>query len=456
MQDEGVPPSEMYLSRISPELPFNGGLHTVQSQDEPGALTEPYDSSPSLSSEGTAAAIPQDDELSQLSTDLFALSRQESLFLHHVFHGGPRAESSVTTPLPRSRSDSRTFESPAPERRAPALVIPELPHFDIRSDAFRSARTHFYEASFSRAAGPNRAFYHHVITVGQIDISDFMESLHAYFDFPALCRPFLPEDAFWQDFHADRCSPVLLLAISCRGIPFTNAEDKAKKQWRLATMFRTEFMKAMTAKARTGQVRLDVLEGMALMVDFQHNIARTPADHSWDLLMTHDALVLMSLQSRKHGSRNLDPSSVLARAEERFTLLYWDVFGLDAFQCLDEKSLSLIPEDMLSSTEHILSHEAESYHDAILSLSIIVRQIVGKLCNASTRAAGIAYEDITMLHEQLCHWRQNILPLELQRPIDRESESPVEGRSTRESTPIPTSRVTRLQRATLWALEINC
>lgn len=456
VQDTGVTLDEMHPSRISSEPPFNSGTHTARPQNGPGALMESYDSSPFPSSEGTAATIPQDDELSPLSTDLYALNSQESSFLHHVFLGGPRAQSSDTSSLARSRSHPRTFNSPAPETRATALMMPELPQLYVRSDAFRLARSHFYNVYVFGAARPIRDFYHYVITVGEIAISDFMESLHAYFDFAALYRPFIPEDAFWQDFHADRCSPVLLLAISCRGIPFTDAKDKWKKQRRLATMFKTEFLKAVTARARTGQVRLDVLEGMALMVDFPYKNARTAADHSCDLFMAPNALVLMSLQSRKRGPRTLDPSAFLARAEERFTLLYWDVFRLDAFECLEEKSLSLIPDDALGLTDDITNHEAGSYLDAILSLSIIVRQIVGKLCNASTKAAGIVYGDITTLYERLCYWRQNVLPLELQTPIDREDESPVKDRTARGSTPIPTGRVTRLQRAILWALEINC
>lgn len=457
VQDARGTPDQTILSSILPELPLNDEIQTIQSQEDIGTIMEPYDSPPSLSPEGTAATISLDSEVNtQSSPSLSALGAEGSLFLSHIFLGGPRAQSPDITPLAGPHSNSSIFGSPAPERRAPALVILSPPRFNIRSSAFRSANSHFFEVCFSGKASPHQAFYRHIVTAGGIAISDFMESLHAYFDFPALHRPLIPEDAFWEDFHKDRCSPVLLLAISCRGIPFTDAEDKGEKQWRLATMFKTQFMKALTPKARTRPVRLDVLEGMALMVDFKYDNANTPVDHFWDLFMTHDALVLMSLQSRKRDPGNLDPSASLARADERFSLLYWDVFHLDAFQCLDKKSLSLISDDALGLTEDILSHEAGSYLDAILSLSIIVRQIVGKLSNATARVAGISYEDITMLHEQLCHWRHNIIPLELQRPIDRENEFPVEGRATRESTPIPPGRKIRLQRAILWALEVNC
>ena len=272
----------------------------------------------------------------------------------------------------------------------------------------------------------------------------------------ALCRPLIPEDAFWQDFYADRCGQVLLLAIAYHGILFTEAEDKEKKQLRLAAMFRTALMKTMTAEARTSPVRLDDLEGMALMIDFKSDDPHKPMDRFWDLFMTHDALVLRALQARNRGPRDMDPSALLARADERFTLLYWDVFSLDAFRCLDHKSISLLSDHALAWADNTLRYEAGSYVEAIFSLSMIARRIVEKLCNATARACGVSYEDITLLHEQLCHWRSKILPLELQRPIDKDNEFPIEDLDIRKSTPIPAGREVPLQRAVLWALEIHC
>ncbi|KAJ5742583.1 uncharacterized protein N7511_011315 [Penicillium nucicola] len=413
-----------------PQLPFHGETPTTEPQEDPGALTERRNYPPSLSSEGTAATFSLDELSARCSTDLSELNSQGSSFLHHVFIGAPRARSSGTAPLAAQRSDSQSDDSPAPERPTTTVVIPKAPHFNIRSSAFRSAKSHFVEVYLAGPASSTVAFYRRLLEICDLSILDFIESLHAYFDFPAIYRPFIPEDAFWQDFHADRCGPVLLLAIACRGIPCTGVKNKEKKQRRLATMFQAEFMKAMTPKARTGPVCLDVLEGMALMVDFNYDYAHTHADDPWNLFMTHDALVLLTLQSRKRGPGDLDPSASFASADERFTLLYWNVFGLDAFECLDDKSMSLISDDAFTLTEDLLNHEAGSYLDAILSLSIIARRIAGKLCNTTAGAAGIACEDITVLHEQLSHWRHNTLPLELQRPIDRENEFPAEHRTT--------------------------
>ena len=61
----------------------------------------------------------------------------------------------------------------------------------------------------------------------------------------------------------------------------------------------------------------------------------------------HNALVLMSLQSRKRGPMGLDSSALFARADEGFILLYWDVFDIDAFRWLDDWSMSLIFDDAL-------------------------------------------------------------------------------------------------------------
>ncbi|KAJ5249358.1 hypothetical protein N7524_011674 [Penicillium chrysogenum] len=339
LPDERLTPDEANPPSTLPQLPFQGEIPTTEPQEDLDALTERRNYPPSISPEGTAAAIPQDDELStRCSTGLIELSSQGSSFLRYVFIGSPWAQSSDTTSLAAQRSDSQSVDSPAPERPT--------------------------------------------TTVGSV-------------------VPSFQRMPFGKDFRTDRCGPILLLAIACRGIPFTEVKDKEKKQQRLATMFRAKLMKAMTAKARIDTFRLDVLEGMALMIDFKYDSARTPADLSCDLFMTHDALVLTSLQSRKRGPRALDPSALFAHADKRFALLYWDIFALDAFQCLHDKSMSLISDDALALADGLLSQEAGSYLDAILSLSIITRRIVGNLCNATSKGAGIAYEDITVLHEQL-------------------------------------------------------
>lgn len=91
--------------------------------------------------------------------------------------------------------------------------------------------------------------------------------------------------------------------------------------------------------------------------------------------MTHDALVLKTLQSRNRGHGGTDPSSLFTQADERFTLLYWEVYCQDAFQSLNHKAISLISDKALALGQDPLRYGVQGYLDAVLSLSIIARQI---------------------------------------------------------------------------------
>lgn len=201
LPDERLTPDEANPPSTLPQLPFQGEIPTTEPQEDLDALTERRNYPPSISPEGTAAAIPQDDELStRCSTGLIELSSQGSSFLRYVFIGSPWAQSSDTTSLAAQRSDSQSVDSPAPERPTTTVVIPKAPHFNIRSFAFNSARSHFFKAYLSGANSSIGAFYEHLLARYNLSIIDFIESLHRYFDFPGLCRPFIPEDAFWQRF----------------------------------------------------------------------------------------------------------------------------------------------------------------------------------------------------------------------------------------------------------------
>ncbi|KAJ6081449.1 hypothetical protein N7499_006323 [Penicillium canescens] len=419
--------------------------------EEPGVV-ERCDSLPSLSPEVTAATILFDESpSSQFSGSFLEPCSEHSLFLQRVF-GNHRPQNSHATPLAESSSDSSSSESQNTEKATTAVAHEFIRH-DTRSGAFRSARSHFFQLLLDEIAHPGATFPSHLVDLCG-DTSVYVESLHAYFDFPGLYRPFVPEHAFWLDFYADRCSPALLSAIACCGISYTKAADKWKKQQRLAITCMKHLMK--TEAVKTGSiVRLDDLEAIALLIDFKFDRAHKPPTTIWKRFMSHDALVLMSLQSRNRAPRKLDPSAALAHVDERFTLLYWDVFGRDAFRCLNQKSTSLILDHNPGSTEDFLRREAGSYLDAILSLSIVARQIAKKLCNTTVKATGIAYGDIRSLYELLRHWRKNILPPKLQQPIDRQSEVAEKARVAMTSTPIA-AREARLQRAVLWALEIKC
>lgn len=218
-------------------------------------------------------------------------------------------------------------------------------------------------------------FFMDLFMMPGFDLKDFLDSLYAWFDFPGLCYPFIPEEPFWQDYKAIRCSPALLLAIVCRGIPYTAATDKWEKQQLLAVSCMKELMRARTNGSSTNIMRLDDLEAMALVIDFKYDDRYAGFNQSWKLFMTYDYLMLMTLQSRNRGSNESDPSAILAYADERFALLYWYVYSLDSFKCLDCKSISLIPDNALDLVRNYSGYQTEGYLDAILSLATIARRI---------------------------------------------------------------------------------
>ncbi|KAJ5766650.1 uncharacterized protein N7511_004266 [Penicillium nucicola] len=431
--------------------------HEATSADHRGSIGPPIMhqeapfSSPKIPS--TTMSLDEAREYSpQRSRSLLALSSQGTSFLHRVFSGKSEPHPSEHTPPVSIDTERPMLKLPISE--GSFSPMPKLPLLHFRSAAFSSASSVVYQSILGRKGCFANKFFTDLFMVPGFNLKDFLDSLHAYFDFPGLCHPFIPEEPFWQDFKAVRCSPALILAIACRGLPFTAATDKWEKQQLLAISCVKELMRARTSGAATETMRLDDLEAMALIIDFKYDGRHAGFKRCWKAFMTLDALVLMTLQSRNR-LMNSDPSATLAHVDERFELLYWHVYSLDSFKCLDCKSISLIPNDALDLAKDP-GYLAEGYLDAILSLAILARRINQELCNATARGKGIEYRDAEMLYEQLAHWRTSILPADLQRPVDRRAESPAEYRAVRESTPIPSSRLVPVRRAILWALELNC
>ena len=91
-------------------------------------------------------------------------------------------------------------------------------------------------------------------------------------------------------------------------------------------------MTARSTASNDGTIRLDDLEALALMVNFDYGNANSPALHSnlGALFLKHESLVLMVLQSRIEDCISTADDSIvsLARARERRVLLYWHVYGL--------------------------------------------------------------------------------------------------------------------------------
>ncbi|KEF55098.1 uncharacterized protein A1O9_08751 [Exophiala aquamarina CBS 119918] len=290
------------------------------------------------------------------------------------------------------------------------------------------------------------------------DSSTFTAALHSYFSFAALSLPIILEDAFWQDYRAGRCGQPLLNAIACRGVPFTATLNQWDLQQRFAFKFREAFLKARSTASSDGITRLDDLEALALMIDFVYEDADNQLLHSslGNLFLKHESLVLMTLQSRicDRSSTTSNSSSILTRAGERRVRLYWHVYGLDAFHCLDLKQISYIPDDHAGSNERLPQGEAEGYFDAILALAIIARKIIQALCSAAAKRRGVDPNDVHTLYEKIYHWRNNGCPEHLRR-----HEGPA-GKLANiylgDSNANTLKKHSQIHRAVLWALEINC
>lgn len=188
-------------------------------------------------------------------------------------------------------------------------------------------------------------------------------------------------------------------------MPFTAALNKWDLQQRLACKFREVYLNARTTASDNEEIKLDDLEALALIINFEYDDADSPPLHLnlGRLFLKHESLVLMTCQYRISDRILTDPtpSAMLARSSKRRVLLYWHVYGLDAFHCLDRKQASHILNNDASSSECLPQHEAKDYFDAILALAIIARKIVHTLCSTAAKRQGVEPNDVHILYEQL-------------------------------------------------------
>ncbi|KAJ5117841.1 hypothetical protein N7476_006789 [Penicillium atrosanguineum] len=286
----------------------------------------------------------------------------------------------------------------------------------------------------------------------------FTVALHCYFKFTAPWLPILLEDAFWEDYRNGRCSHVLVSAIACRGMPFTTLSDRWNLQQQFARDFREAFLGTQSIASNDGAIRLDDLEALALMVNFEYEDTNTPPLHSnlGRLFLKHESLVLMTLRSRIQDRISTKSGSTvtLARARERRALLYWHVYGLDAFHCLDRKQISLIPDKDTSENNRLPQHEARDFLDAVLELAVIARKLLRQLCSNSAKRFGVEPSSVHDLYEQIYQWRSHTCPPHLRR--HEESPGVLATQDNDEGYPTESQRHIQLHRAVLWALEINC
>lgn len=232
-----------------------------------------------------------------------------------------------------------------------------------------------------------------------VPVDVFTAAIHAYFDYAALSLPMTFEDAFWADVQASTASAAFVCAIACRGMPFTQHQDKWTLQQRLANKFKTLFLQKQQEAQRATPI--DDIEALALMVGFPYEDAAVGGLER--LFLSRDALVLMTLQLG-----HLVQTNSLSRASERHSLLFWHVYGLDAFSCLDSKTASRIPE-----TEPLpaMNSTGSGYLDAVLSLALVARAILQRLSGAARR--GIKYADVDTLYKQLEFWKDSLCPTHL-------------------------------------------
>ncbi|KAH0494402.1 hypothetical protein TgHK011_001022 [Trichoderma gracile] len=302
--------------------------------------------------EAVPSSLDQTPDFSTVGTP-FELSPESILFLDQIFMGGC----------------DPSFEYLQPEINVQSSMERDQVAQNSPDEPLREA---------SSSASPHKPW-----SCCDIDETDFNAALHAYFDLAAVHLPVLMEDAFWDDYRAGRCSLALVYAIACRGISFIDTAGKWDKQQRLASRFRENFLEARQTSTGNGAMRLDDLEALAVMVNWTYDETQSSPLHSQlgNLFLTHEALVLATLQSQlSNGDAREEQSGSavpLARLEERRQLLFWHVYGLDAFHSLDHKTMSRIPDGEDSQGPRKLPrHDSGSYLDAVLSLAIVAREIL--------------------------------------------------------------------------------
>ncbi|KAJ3568522.1 hypothetical protein NPX13_g6395 [Xylaria arbuscula] len=282
-------------------------------------------------------------------------------------------------------------------------------------------------------------------------------AIDAYLNFANLALNLLTRDGFLADYRAHRSSSALVFAVACRGCPFTQQTDRWSLQQRLASRFRQAFLETRSSEPSRDTVRLDDLEALALMIDFEYEERETSPLQSQleNLLLTHDSLIAMTLQYRIETRVRTegDSSASLAMATQRQQHLFWFVYGWDAFRSLDRKTPSRIQDEDIELPRSFLGHENQSYFDAILGLAAIARTMARVLCGSVARRRGARHQDVENMYKQLEEWRKDkcLAAFSIHFSGDASSSeeaSPSLGQEASEALPIHKAIVT--------LLELNC
>ncbi|KAI1305697.1 hypothetical protein F5Y03DRAFT_355601 [Xylaria venustula] len=284
-------------------------------------------------------------------------------------------------------------------------------------------------------------------------------AIKAYFSFASLALPILSKDGFMADYTAHQSSSALVFAVACRGCPFIQAAEKWSLQQHFASRFRDSFLQALSTTQSKNVVRLDELEALALMMDFEFESPEglTSPLHSQlgNLLLTHDSLVAMMLQYRIETriTAAIGPSTTLSRAAQRQTVLFWYVYGWDAFSSLDRRMASRIQDEDIDLSKQLHAHESQSYFDTLLGLAVIARKMSRVLCGPLAKRKGVKPQDVDSLYKHLENWRMNMCPSALHIRLSDHMSSPQEeslSLNTDTNEPRP------LHKSIVALLELNC
>ncbi|KAK4074769.1 transcriptional regulator family: Fungal Specific TF [Trichoderma aggressivum f. europaeum] len=386
---------------------------------------------PSNIDDSISSSLDQSPDFSFIDTP-FELSPESTLFLDQVFL------SNSATPLEYLQPQTLT------DIDIQSSMDADLATQNSTSESLREA------SAFSTSQKP--------WIDCDLDEAAFYSALHAYFDFATVHLPVLIEDAFWQDYRNGRCSLALVYAIACRGISFSSNLEVWNEQQCLALKFREKFLEAQQNSTSKSVMRLDDLEALAIMVNWTYDETQSLSLHSQlgRLFLTHEALVLATLQCQMQDCDEVGqsgPTVPLARSEERRKLLFWHVYGLDAFHNLDQKTMSRIPDGKNSEVSSKLPQiDSGSYLDAILSLAIVAREILQALVTVGTKRNGVECTELMNVYDRLSHWQKHVCPSHLRKKRDADGRlMPLtinESRRTKFLQPLHCS--------ILWLLEINC
>jgi len=360
---------------------------------------------------------------------LFDLNMTSVAFLDEVFAVGLPESERQDLSMHRATSNESPFQDPSGQ-------------LDVSSQSSR------VESSFTRSDKGlrNEPYSCHV------DGHTLEAAICAYFKYQAPVLPLLSGEAFWNDYRRGVSSDSLVLALACRGFPFLELSDKWHLQQLVAGEFRRAILQTHENSSVAAPSRVDELEAFALMVDFRYDESAPNLLESRlsQLFLSFDSLVLSTLHLEHDHPRDRteQPLTDLTLVQDRRIMLFWHVYGLDAFHCLDKLKISRIRDAIAGPEVKPGETSTQGYLDAILQLASIARKIVECLDDYRIRRTVLDRERLVGLYELLRSWRSASKPPHLAWPLG--FTSPQDNNKNCDG------EYTRLHSFVLAILELNC